>query len=65
MMMENRSFDHVLGHLSHEAFGRRGDIDGLHIHSDNFDWDNSDDDGKLYAPTATPTLETGGRHGTR
>jgi phospholipase C len=54
VMMENRSFDHVLGHLSHEAFGKRGDIDGLHIHSDDFDWDNSDDDGKLYAPTATP-----------
>lgn len=54
VMMENRSFDHVLGYLSHESFGGRTDVDGLHQHSSNFDWDNSDLQGNLYAPTATP-----------
>lgn len=53
LMMENRSFDHLLGFLSHESFDGRGDIDGLHQHSDNFDWDNADAQGNLYAPTAT------------
>ena len=54
VMMENRSFDHVLGFLSHESFDGRGDIDGLHQHSQNFSWDNPDLSGNLYAPTATP-----------
>ncbi len=54
VMMENRSFDHLLGFLSHESFDARTDIDGLHQHSDAFDWDNADDQGNLYAPTATP-----------
>ena len=54
VMMENRSFDHVLGFLSHESFDARTDVDGLHQHSDRFDWDNPDDEGRLYGPTATP-----------
>ncbi|MDB4955794.1 MAG: Phospholipase 4 precursor [Myxococcales bacterium] len=54
VMMENRSFDHVLGFLSHESFDGRKDVDGLRQHSPDFDWDNSDDDGEMYAPTATP-----------
>ena len=29
VMMENRSFDHMLGYLSHPAFGNRTDVDGL------------------------------------
>ena len=29
IMMENRSFDHMLGYLSHPDHGRRTDIDGL------------------------------------
>lgn len=29
VMMENRSFDHMLGHLSHPDFGGRADVDGL------------------------------------
>lgn len=29
VMMENRSFDHMLGHLSHPDHGRRSDVDGL------------------------------------
>ncbi|HWA72785.1 MAG TPA: alkaline phosphatase family protein [Polyangiaceae bacterium] len=54
VMLENRSFDHTLGFLSHELFDQRADIDGLHQHSDVFDWDNPDAAGQLYAPTATP-----------
>lgn len=54
VMMENRSFDHVLGFLSHESFDARTDIDGLHQHSATFDWDNPDDNGDIYGPTATP-----------
>ncbi|MDZ7753310.1 MAG: alkaline phosphatase family protein [Gammaproteobacteria bacterium] len=29
VMMENRSFDHMLGYLSHPDYGRRNDVDGL------------------------------------
>ncbi len=54
VMMENRSFDHLLGFLSHEAFDARSDVEGLHMHSASFDWDNADATGKLYPPTATP-----------
>jgi phospholipase C len=54
VMLENRSFDHALGFLSHEQYDGRSDIDGLHRHSDTFDWDNPDAAGQLYAPTATP-----------
>jgi hypothetical protein len=53
-MMENRSFDHLLGFLSHESFDARKDVDGLHQHSATFNWDNADSAGRLYAPTATP-----------
>ena len=31
VMLENRSFDNVLGHLSHPDFGARDDIEGLQI----------------------------------
>ena len=54
VMMENRSFDHVLGFLSHEAFGARRDVNGLHQEGVAFDWDNPDAAGRPYAPTATP-----------
>lgn len=54
VMMENRSFDHVLGFLSHESFDGRSDIDGLHRPSTNFDWSNADTAGNLYPPTVTP-----------
>ena len=54
VMMENRSFDHVLGFLSHESFDGRKDVDGLHQHSETFNWDNPDNAGKPYGPTATP-----------
>lgn len=29
LMMENRSFDHVLGYMSHPSFGARSDVNGL------------------------------------
>lgn len=29
LMLENRSFDHVLGHLSHPSFGNRPEVNGL------------------------------------
>jgi phospholipase C len=29
VMMENRSFDHVLGHLRHPQYGNRTDVDGI------------------------------------
>ena len=35
LMMENRSFDHVLGHMSLPDFGNRGDVDGLRDPDDN------------------------------
>jgi phospholipase C len=53
-MMENRSFDHLLGFLSHESFDGRADVDGLHQASPNFDWANADDEGTPFPPTATP-----------
>ena len=53
VMMENRSFDHVLGFLSHEDFDARTDVDGLHRASNTFNWNNSDDAGNNYPPTAT------------
>ena len=54
-MMENRSFDHLLGFLSHESYpDRRSDVDGLHQYNPGFSWDNADGEGNLYGPTATP-----------
>jgi phospholipase C len=29
LIMENRSFDHVLGHLKSPAFGNRPDVEGI------------------------------------
>lgn len=54
VMLENRSFDHMLGFLSHEAFDARPDIDGLRQPSSDFDLSNADSAGRLFAPTATP-----------
>jgi phospholipase C len=53
-MMENRSFDHLLGFMSHEWYGRRTDVNGLHLPGPNFDWDNPDQAGRPFPPTATP-----------
>ena len=56
-MMENRSFDHLLGFLSHESFpDRRADVNGLHQHGDHFSWDNPDDAGNLYFEDPTTDL---------
>lgn len=53
VMMENRSFDHVLGFLSHEDFDGRSDVDGLHRPGPTFSFENEDAQGDLHAPTAT------------
>jgi phospholipase C len=54
LMMENRSFDHLLGYLS-LGTGGRADVDGL---KDAGDWmqthANQDTDGTSYAPFANP-----------
>jgi phospholipase C len=54
VMMENRSFDHLLGYLSHEDFGKRNDVNGLHRPGPDFDWANPAPDGSLWAPQAHP-----------
>jgi phospholipase C len=40
VMLENRSFDHVLGHLRHPSFGNRQDIEGLKDPATTTDYDN-------------------------
>ena len=47
VMMENRSFDHMLGYLSHPDFSDRGDVDGL-------DGSSRDLGGDLSGTRATP-----------
>ncbi len=50
VMLENRSFDHLLGYLSHEQFGKRLEVDGLHEQSNTFDCGNPDSTGKTFYP---------------
>jgi phospholipase C len=50
VMLENRSFDHLLGYLSHEDFGKRSEVDGLHQNSSHFEWGNPDLSGHQYPP---------------
>jgi phospholipase C len=52
-MMENRSFDHLLGFLSHESYDGRTDVEGLHLPSADFSWSNPGDGGTPCPPTAT------------
>lgn len=40
VMLENRSFDHVLGHLSMARFGGRRDVEGLTDPESNLDYTN-------------------------
>ena len=49
VMMENRSFDHVLGHLSMGRFGNRKDVGGLVDPESNLDYTNFLD-GQGYQP---------------
>lgn len=49
VMMENRSFDHVLGHLSMARFGNRKDVAGLIDPESNLDYTNFLD-GQGYQP---------------
>ncbi|MCA9551614.1 MAG: hypothetical protein KC933_16370 [Myxococcales bacterium] len=52
LMFENRSFDNVLGHLSHPRFGRRHDIDGLGDPSKTIEYDNYCDN-EVFRPCPT------------
>ena len=49
VMLENRSFDNVLGHLSHPAFGARSDVEGLLDPEHTADYDNFFDN-QAYKP---------------
>ena len=40
LMFENRSFDHVFGHLRHPAFGNRPDVEGLRDPATTTRYDN-------------------------
>ena len=51
VMMENRSFDHMLGHLSHPDHGARDDVDGLDGTSRQLGGDLS---GTIATPLAGP-----------
>lgn len=51
VMMENRSFDHVLGHLHHPQYGNRTEIDGLVDPATTADYDNVYDS-QVYKPVA-------------
>jgi phospholipase C len=52
VMLENRSFDNVLGHLSHPDFGGRADVDGLEDPATTTDYDNFYDS-QVYKPFPT------------
>ena len=49
IMFENRSFDHVLGHLSHPAFGGRAAVEGLGNPAATTRYDNVFDQ-QIYKP---------------
>lgn len=49
VMMENRSFDHILGHLRHPEDGNRGDVDGIESF-ENPNYLNPSSDGVGIAP---------------
>ena len=49
VMMENRSFDHVLGYLALPQFGGRTDVDGL-LHSDTDPAFANEYDHQIYRP---------------
>jgi phospholipase C len=53
LMMENRSFDHMLGYLSLPAFGARGDVDGVTA-LDNPDYANPRLNGRIAYPFIAP-----------
>jgi phospholipase C len=53
VIMENRSFDHVLGHLRHPNYGNRTDVDGIEDLS-NVNYLNANSDGIGVAPFWMP-----------
>jgi len=50
MMLENRSFDHMLGHLSLPPFADGTDVDGLKAPLNNPAYENVDASGQSYYP---------------
>ncbi|HEY7376210.1 MAG TPA: alkaline phosphatase family protein, partial [Polyangia bacterium] len=56
LMMENRSFDHMLGYLRLPAFGGRADIDGLTA-LDNPDYANPRANARIAYPFIAPSDE--------
>jgi phospholipase C len=59
LMFENRSFDNVLGHLSHPKFGARTDVDGLLDEEQTAAYDNFYDN-QAYKPF--PVADKPARH---
>jgi phospholipase C len=59
VMLENRSFDNVLGHLRHPKYGDRAEVDGLRDPQTTADYDNFFD-GQVYKPF--PTTDKAFRH---
>ena len=49
VMMENRSFDHVLGHLRSPEFENRADVEGIES-LDNQNYINPNSDGQSISP---------------
>jgi phospholipase C len=49
VILENRSFDHVLGHLRSPLYGKRTDVEGIED-VDNADYLNENNDGQGIAP---------------
>lgn len=54
VMMENRSFDHILGHLSHQDYDNRQSVNGLRAPLRRPDYANPSSDGELYFPFVMP-----------
>lgn len=53
VMMENRSFDHMLGHLSLPAYGGRADVDGI-ANLQNAEYANQSANGMMVFPFVMP-----------
>lgn len=57
VMMENRSFDHMLGYLSHPAFGNRPEVNGQQADKAWLDRYTNEFNGKRQAPFHTTRLD--------
>jgi len=57
VMMENRSFDHMLGYLSHPDYGNRADVNGQRADKDWLARFTNEHDGKQRAPFHATRLD--------